>query len=257
MLGLRSHLVQIAKVSMAMLVFGLTSSFGVAPLHTNPTADHSAGESTKLSTIPMWNPLAVTLNTEDCDGDGVTCEQERKDGTDPDDPCDFILENQDCEPSEAWKKDDCDGDGVSNGKEKLDGTNPLDPCDFVLEHQDCSISEAWKKDDCDGDGVSNGKEKQDGTDPLDPCDFVLEHQDCSISESWKKDDCDGDGVSNDQDSEPYNDAYFDGHQRDKKKSEGEGNIIAEKDSPMMLMEKMQVLRYDLLRQYQLHYRLNR
>ncbi|WP_349352875.1 MULTISPECIES: gliding motility-associated C-terminal domain-containing protein [unclassified Flagellimonas] len=196
LLGLRSHLVQIAKVSMAMLVFGLTSSFGVAPLHTNPTADHSAGESTKLSTIPMWNPLAVTLNTEDCDGDGVTCEQERKDGTDPDDPCDFILENQDCEPSEAWKKDDCDGDGVSNGKEKLDGTNPLDPCDFVLEHQDCSISEAWKKDDCDGDGVSNGKEKQDGTDPLDPCDFVLEHQDCSISEAWKKDDCDGDGVSN-------------------------------------------------------------
>ncbi|MBO6845162.1 MAG: hypothetical protein JJ885_12530, partial [Muricauda sp.] len=93
LLGLRSHLVQIAKVSRAMLVFGLTSSFGVAPLHTNPTADHSAGESTKLWTIPMWNPLAVTLNTEDCDGDGVTCEQERKDGTDPDDPCDFILEN--------------------------------------------------------------------------------------------------------------------------------------------------------------------
>ena len=201
LLGLRSHLVQIAKVSMAMLVFGLTSSFGVAPLHKNKTANHSVGETTTFSAQALWNPLSVALNTEDCDGDGVTCEQERKDETDPDDPCDFILENQDCEPSEAWKKDDCDGDGVSNGKEKLDGTNPLDPCDFVLEHQDCSISEAWKKDDCDGDGVSNGKEKEDGTDPLDPCDFVLEHQDCSISEAWKKDDCDGDGVSNGKEKE--------------------------------------------------------
>jgi gliding motility-associated-like protein len=201
LLGLRSHLVQVARISMAILVLGLTSSFGIAPLHKNKTANHSASETTTFSAQALWNPLSVALNTEDCDGDGVTCEQERKDGTDPDDPCDFILDNQDCEPSEAWKKDDCDGDGVSNGKEKEDDTNPLDSCDFILEHQDCSISEEWKKDDCDGDGVSNGKEKEDGTDPLDPCDFILEHQDCSISEEWKKDDCDGDGVSNGKEKE--------------------------------------------------------
>ncbi|MGY0406720.1 thrombospondin type 3 repeat-containing protein, partial [Pseudoalteromonas sp. SYSU M81241] len=80
----------------------------------------------------------------DCDGDGVTCDQENLDGTDPNDSCDFILEHQDCSPSEDWKKTDCDGDGISNGQEKEDGTDPLDACDFVLEHQDCSISEAWK-----------------------------------------------------------------------------------------------------------------
>jgi|GEM_PF-6180218 hypothetical protein len=70
-------------------------------------------------------------------------------------------------------------------------------------------------------------------------------------------DIDGDGRANEDDSEPYDANWWDSRPGDNKKSEGEGNIIAEKDSPMMLMEKMQVLRYDLLRQYQLHNRLNR
>ena len=127
-----------------------------------------------------WTGASLVYVTplKDVDGDGVSCDQEAKDGTDPNDPCDFILAHQDCEPSDKWKKDDCDGDGVTNGKEKEDGTDPLDPCDFILAHQNCSPSDKWKKDDCDGDGVTNGKENDDGTDPLDPCDFVLEHHDC-------------------------------------------------------------------------------
>ena len=202
---LKKHLVLKSTTTLWCLVFGFTSSFGFAPLH-NHNLD-VVTKTTSYSDVPfsdisnLWNPLANALSAQDCDGDGVTCEQEKKDGTDYNDPCDFILEHQDCAPSEAWKKDDCDGDGVTNGKEKEDGTDPLDPCDFILAHQNCSITDAWKKDDCDGDGVSNGKEKEDGTDPLDPCDFILEHQDCSVSNAWKKDDCDGDGVSNGKEKE--------------------------------------------------------
>ena len=48
----------------------------------------------------------------DCDGDGVTNGQEVSDGTDPVDPCDFILENQTVDPSQEWLDTDCDGDGV-------------------------------------------------------------------------------------------------------------------------------------------------
>ena len=205
---LRNNVAQKFTFMVFILIFGLTSSFSFAHLYTPSYFNNSVvlgevaqGTTPVWNTASLWHPLMAELSNEDCDGDGVTCSQENEDGTDPNDPCDFILEHQNCSPSETWKKDDCDGDGVSNGQEKEDGTDPLDPCDFVLEHQNCSPSETWKKDDCDGDGVSNGQEKEDGTDPLDPCDFVLEHQNCSPSEEWKKDDCDGDGVSNGQEKE--------------------------------------------------------
>ncbi|WP_318309938.1 T9SS type B sorting domain-containing protein [Flagellimonas crocea] len=201
---LKSILVQNISAILLLLVFGLGSSFSTAPLYnSNINISELSIDGKKYHSdfslwriTGLWNPNTIQIFQTDVDGDGVTCDQENKDGTNPNDPCDFILEHQDCSPSDAWKQADCDGDGVSNGKEKQDGTNPNDPCDFILEHQDCSPSDAWKKADCDGDGVSNGKEKQDGTDPLDPCDFILEHQDCSPSDAWKKADCDGDGVSN-------------------------------------------------------------
>ncbi|MEQ5792899.1 hypothetical protein J4E06_17690, partial [Muricauda sp. NFXS6] len=205
---LRNYVAQKLTFMVLILVFGLNSSFSATYLHTPSFFNNSVvlgevaqGTTPVWDTANLWNPLVAELSNEDCDGDGVTCSQENVDGTDPNDPCDFVLEHQDCSPSQEWKNDDCDGDGVSNGKEKEDGTDPLDPCDFVLEHQDCSPSQEWKEDDCDGDGVSNGKEKEDGTDPLDPCDFVLEHQDCSPSQEWKEDDCDGDGVSNGKEKE--------------------------------------------------------
>ena len=204
---LKKFLVLKSTIKLWVFVFGFTSSFGFASFHNHSYTLSYDGATSMSSntafwqTTDLWNPLAMTLASDDCDGDGVTCEQEGKDGTDPNDPCDFIPEHQNCTPSDTWKKDDCDGDGVANGQEKEDGTDPLDSCDFVLEHQDCSVTDAWKKDDCDGDGVSNGQEKEDGTDPLDPCDFVLEHQDCSVTDAWKKDDCDGDGVSNGQEKE--------------------------------------------------------
>ncbi|RIV49786.1 hypothetical protein D2V93_13445 [Flagellimonas taeanensis] len=179
-----------------------TSVLKIAPVYSNGV-DQSKAEYSFYGFLEIFDYSLVNITnfTTDCDGDGVSCDQEAKDGTDPNDPCDFILAHQDCEPSDNWKKDDCDGDGVTNGKEKEDGTDPLDLCDFILAHQNCSLSDKWKKEDCDGDGVTNGKEKEDGTDPLDPCDFILAHQNCSPSDKWKKEDCDGDGVSNGQEKE--------------------------------------------------------
>ncbi|MEZ4970095.1 MAG: gliding motility-associated C-terminal domain-containing protein [Flavobacteriaceae bacterium] len=165
------------------------------PVVFTSSADNQINSfSLALKDISMATPV-------DTDGDGVTNDKENEDGTDPNDPCDFILAHQNCSPSSAWKNADCDGDGVTNGKEKEDGTDSLDPCDFVLAHQNCSPSSAWKNADCDGDGVTNGKEKEDGTDSLDPCDFVLAHQNCSPSMEWKNADCDGDGVTNGKEKE--------------------------------------------------------
>ncbi|MBR9854994.1 MAG: gliding motility-associated C-terminal domain-containing protein [Algicola sp.] len=206
---LKNRLVQKAILAMGILVFGLAPSFSAANINgftfslgldtDNGQANQPHG--TGFQPDSLWNPLSIFQSNQDCDGDGVTCEQENIDGTDPNDPCDFILEHQNCAPSQNWKNSDCDGDGVTNGKEKEDGTDPLDPCDFILEHQNCSIPNTWKNMDCDGDGVTNGKEKEDGTDPLDPCDFILEHQNCSPSQEWKNMDCDGDGVTNGKEKE--------------------------------------------------------
>src|SRR6056297_747 len=206
---LRNYVAQKSTFVVLILVFGLTTSFSVSHLHTPSFFNNSVvlgevaqGTTPVWDTASLWNPLVAELSNEDCDGDGVTCSPENVDGTDPNDPCDFILEHQDCSPSQEWKKADCDGDGVSNGKEKEDGTDPLDPCDFILEHQDCSLSQEWKNDDCDGDGVSNGKEKEDGTDPLDPCDYNPESITLPQSTDWGELDCDGDSNPNETDPDP-------------------------------------------------------
>ncbi|MEZ4875554.1 MAG: thrombospondin type 3 repeat-containing protein [Flavobacteriaceae bacterium] len=60
----------------------------------------------------------------------MTNGQEVIDGTDPVDPCDFVLASQTLPPSQAWLDADCDGDGVTNGDEVADGTDPLDNCGF-------------------------------------------------------------------------------------------------------------------------------
>ncbi|MBK8723351.1 MAG: hypothetical protein IPL95_14105 [Saprospiraceae bacterium] len=52
----------------------------------------------------------------DCDGDGVTNQQEIADGTNPLNSCSFKLASQTVATSASWKSIDCDGDGVINEK---------------------------------------------------------------------------------------------------------------------------------------------
>ena len=70
--------------------------------------------------------------------------QEKEDGTDPLDPCDFVLEHQDCSPSEEWKKEDCDGDGVPIWEDCNDGN-----ADFWLSDGDCDNDGYLAEEDCD------------------------------------------------------------------------------------------------------------
>ncbi len=132
----------------------------------------------------------------DTDGDGVVDPDEDRDGTDPLDPCDFLLESQTVTPTSDWDALDCDGDGVTNGDEITDNTDPLDPCSYNPDSITVAQSGDYLAVDCDGDGVTNGDEITDQTDPLDPCSFVLASQTVDPSADWNATDCDGDGVTN-------------------------------------------------------------
>ncbi|NER09189.1 gliding motility-associated C-terminal domain-containing protein [Muriicola jejuensis] len=152
-----------------------------------------------LSAITHANTSMVAgkfIENKDTDGDGVRDSDEQRDGTDSNDPCDFVLASQTLPTSAAWNLADCDGDGVTNYDEICDNTDPLDPCSFGPNHITVEQCADYVISDCDGDGVTNGEEHTDGTDPFDPCDFVLGSQTLDPSYEWNNLDCDGDGVTN-------------------------------------------------------------
>ncbi|OYX92088.1 MAG: hypothetical protein B7Y76_13330, partial [Sphingobacteriia bacterium 35-40-5] len=82
---------------------------------------------------------SATWQSADCDGDGLTNQQEKTRGTDP-------------------LNKDTDGDGVIDGKEVADNTNPLDQCSLRLESQTITPSTQWLNGDCNGDGIKNGQQ---------------------------------------------------------------------------------------------------
>ncbi|GER60965.1 hypothetical protein ULMA_30730 [Patiriisocius marinus] len=155
---------------------------------------------------------AVTVTndwpTSDCDGDGVTNEQEIIDGTDPTEVCDFVDTNMTLPPSAEWNMLDCDGDGDSNATD----SEPNNPCVFTAGSTADTSNPVWQAADCDGDGETNGFENDNGSDPTDPCSIsglptipLAGDPNYSV---WAAADCDGDGDPNGTDTEPYNPCVF-------------------------------------------------
>jgi len=134
----------------------------------------------------------------DSDGDGVTDDQEVADGTNPNNPCDFVIASITEIQTGDYLVADCDGDGVTNGTEIVDGTNPEDPCAFVVANVTLQPSGDYLISDCDGDGVTNGTELTDGTDPANPCDFLEPSVTLDRSGDYLTADCDMDTIPNGQ-----------------------------------------------------------
>ncbi len=103
----------------------------------------------------------LAIGTNDCDGDGLTNDEEDIFGTDPLNPCDPNIN--------ALLTNDCDNDGLDNAGEILAGTDNTNP-------------------DTDGDGINDGNEVNGGTDPLNPCDPNIN--------ALATNDCDNDGLDN-------------------------------------------------------------
>ncbi|MGV0374976.1 hypothetical protein ACUY2P_05235, partial [Corynebacterium hadale] len=130
---------------------------------------------------------------KDSDNDGVSDEQEARDGTDPnkaDSDDDGLSDGEEKQRGTDPNKADSDGDGVNDGDEVTDGTDPL-------------------KADSDGDGLSDGEEKDKGTDPL-------------------KTDTDGDGLSDKDELDGSKNAGYGNEPTDPTKADSDGDGLTDR-----------------------------
>jgi gliding motility-associated-like protein len=167
-------------------------------------------------TIDVGNCLADPL--ADCDGDGLTNEDETNNGSDPANGCDpdaGAIASADCDNDGLTSDEeetagtdpgdsDSDDDGVNDGDEIDAGTDPINPCDpniNSLGTNDCDndgLDNDGETDagtdntnpDTDGDGINDGDEVDNGTDPLNEC----------SPPTAGTDDCDNDGLTNDEEA---------------------------------------------------------
>ena len=168
-------------------------------------------------TVDVGNCLADP--TADCDGDGLTNDEENNNGSNPADGCDpdaGAIASADCDNDGLTSDEedtagtdpgdsDSDNDGVNDGDEVDAGTDPVNPCDpniNSLGTNDCDndgLDNDGETDagtdntnpDTDGDGVNDGDEVDNGTDPLNEC----------SPPTAGSDDCDNDGLTNDEEAE--------------------------------------------------------
>ena len=89
-------------------------------------------------------PPSAAWEALDCDGDGATNGQEVTDGTDPVDPCDFVIGEPGYGPDRCVGGPRSDGDGVTNGDEVADGTGTRwTNATFIYTSQTVPPSAAW------------------------------------------------------------------------------------------------------------------
>jgi gliding motility-associated-like protein len=171
------------------LTNGCTSSASVTVLDNTDPADDPTGD---CDGDGLTNEEEIAIGTDplnpDTDGDGVLDGTEVADGTSPTDPCEYVEASITEPQGTGWQNADCDGDGLTNEEEVDLGTDPFNP-------------------DTDGDGVTDGVEVTDGTSPLDPCEFFLTSVTLPPSLEWLALDCDGDGLTNEEEIENGTDPF--------------------------------------------------
>lgn len=154
-------------------------------------------------------------SNKDSDQDGVSDEDEKKDGTDAekaDTDGDGINDGDEKKNGTNPLKSDTDDDGVNDGQELNDDTNPL-----KADSDDDGVNDGEEKNnetdplsaDSDGDGVNDGDEKNDKTNPLDNCSLIIASQTLTPESKWDDMDCDADGVSNKEEIDNGSDPLVD------------------------------------------------
>jgi gliding motility-associated-like protein len=123
---------------------------------TNPT------NSCSFKLTSQTEPTTAAWKVADCDGDGLTNQEEitgKDDLSTAADPNGITTDPLNI---------DTDGDGVDDGQEALDGTDPINSCDAIPANISQAVSAAFLTGDCDGDGLTN--ENELGDDLLNPMD---------------------------------------------------------------------------------------
>ncbi len=141
-----------------------------------------------LQTGPFWGELIynykIVRSTSptgelDSDHDGLTDDQERDLGTDPNNPdtdADGLSDGEEARLGSSPNNPDTDGDGLNDAEEARLGTNVSNPdtdSDGLSDAEEVQLGTDAKNPDTDGGGKSDGREVEEGTNPLDPSDDIV------------------------------------------------------------------------------------
>lgn len=154
--------------------------FTVGPMNNAITEDTNSIDINNNENITAF----FVPDVPDDDGDGVPNTQEATDGTDPNDPCDYLVASVSIAITSGA---DCDGDGITDADEIANGSDPFNFCDPDDSDISCQI-------DTDNDGVTDINETNSGTDPNDPCSYIPSYITLP-SNMDPAQDCDGDGYT--------------------------------------------------------------